>query len=442
MLPSVAAQGTSYFDSLLEFLENAIDALPDRRTGKNTMYEIRDAALSAFSVFFTQSPSFLEFQRTMERHKGNTNARTIFGVHEMPCDNQIRSLWDPVTPEAVFPVFHSSFRLLQQSGSLQRYRSINDDLLVLLDATHFHSSTEIFCDNCSKKEHKDGRKECSHSAITPVIAVPGNNKVISLPPEFIIPQDGQDKEDSENAAAKRWLQNIAPRYAELAVTVLGDDLYCNQPICTQILDKRLNFILVCKPSSHKWLTEWIAASDAVDLHEISVTKWTGSSRRTYTYRFMNNVPIRDSKDALLVNWAELVITNEKGKVTFKNSFATNHWITAENVEHIVEAGRCRWKIENENNNTLKTKGYHLEHNFGHGKKNLSNLLLTLNLLAFLFHTVLEYSDKRYRLLRKTLSRRKTFFHDIVALMRYLCFDSWQHMMQFMLRGLKLPDPGG
>tara|TARA_B100000315_G_C14247176_1_gene437999 strand:- start:162 stop:635 length:474 start_codon:yes stop_codon:yes gene_type:complete len=157
---------------------------------------------------------------------------------------------------------------------------------------------------------------------------------------------------------------------------------------------------------------------------------------------MNKVPIRDSKDALLVNWVELVITNEKGKVIYKNSFATNHEITAENVEQIVEAGRCRWKIENENNNTLKTKGYHLEHNFGHGMENLSNLLLTLNLLAFLFHTVLEYFDSRYRLIRKTLSRRKTFFHDIQALMRYVCFDSWQHMMVFMIRGLELPDPGG
>ena len=173
-----------------------------------------------------------------------------------------------------------------------------------------------------------------------------------------------------------------------------------------------------------------------------MTKWTGAARRIYTHRFMDNVRIRDSKDALLVNWVELVITNEEGKVTFKNSFATNHQITAENVEQLVEAGRCRWKIENENNNILKTKGYHIEHCFGHGKKHLSNLLLTLNLLSFLFHTVLEYFDKRYRLLGRTLSRRKTFFHDIVALMRYLCFDSWQDMMQFMLHGLELPDPGG
>tara|TARA_Y100000031_G_scaffold154812_1_gene203669 strand:+ start:145 stop:1461 length:1317 start_codon:yes stop_codon:yes gene_type:complete len=438
----MAAEGTSYFNSLLTFLESAIGTFPDLRTRDNTSYKIRDAALSAFSVFYTQSPSFLEYQRTMQRLNGSNNARNIFGAHKIPCDNQIRSLLDPVTPETVFPVFHSSFDLLEHSGVLQQYRSFNNDLLLLLDATHFHSSTKISCESCSKKERTDGTIEYTHSAITPVIAVPGNDKVISLPPEFIRPQDGTQKEDCENAAAKRWLEKMAANYARLGVTILGDDLYCNQPICTDILDRELNFILVCKPSSHKWLTEWIAAADAVDLHEIEVTKWTGKEHRSYTYRFMNKVPIRDSKDALLVNWVELVITNEKGKVIYKNSFATNHEITAENVEQIVEAGRCRWKIENENNNTLKTKGYHLEHNFGHGMENLSNLLLTLNLLAFLFHTVLEYFDSRYRLIRKTLSRRKTFFHDIQALMRYVCFDSWQHMMVFMIRGLELPDPGG
>ena len=52
------------------------------------------------------------------------------------------------------------------------------------------------------------------------------------------------------------------------------------------------------------------------------------------------------------------------------------------------------KIDNENTNVLKTKGYHLEHNFGHGKQYLSAFMLSLNLLALLFHTVLEWSDDR------------------------------------------------
>ena len=86
---------------------------------------------------------------------------------------------------------------------------------------------------------------------------------------------------------------------------------------------------------------------------------------------------------------------------------------------------------------IKTKGYHLEHNFGHGTQYLAAFLLSLNLLAFLFHTVLEWSDEQYAVLRRVLARRQTFFHDIQALMRYMVFDSWEHLMAFMIRGLEL-----
>lgn len=61
-----------------------------------------------------------------------------------------------------------------------------------------------------------------------------------------------------------------------------------------------------------------------------------------------------------------------GTLIYKNPFATNHHITTQNVEAIVLTGCIRWKIENENNNTLQTKGYNLERNFGHGKKHLSS----------------------------------------------------------------------
>src|ERR1017187_8082179 len=65
------------------------------------------------------------------------------------------------------------------------------------------------------------------------------------------------------------------------------------------------------------------------------------------------------------------------------------------------------RIENENNNTLKTKGYPLEHNFGHGQQPLASLLAAMNILAFLFHTVLGFADEHYRLIRATLPTRKT-----------------------------------
>ena len=79
------------------------------------------------------------------------------------------------------------------------------------------------------------------------------------------------------------------------------------------------------------------------------------------------------------------------------------------VSQVAQAGRGRWKVENEKNNVLKTKGYHIEHNFGHGKRYLAAFLLSLNLLAFLFHTVLQWCDEKYALLRQVLSETPDLF---------------------------------
>ncbi len=82
----------------------------------------------------------------------------------------------------------------------------------------------------------------------------------------------------------------------------------------------------------------------------------------------------------------------------------------------------------------------LERNCGHGKQHLALLLATFNLLSLLFHTLLELLDLKYRLLRQHLPTRKTFFDDLRALTRYLLFESWDHLLTFMIEGLELAVP--
>ncbi len=419
-------------------LRSVMQDFPDKRTGSNTRYRMVDAGMGAFAVFFTQSPSFLQFQRDMEKRRGQSNIQSLLQLEKIPCDNHIRDLLDEVPPAEVLPVFSSIFRDIKASGHLESYRSINGTLLIALDGTEYHSSQKIHCDQCNTKQHRNGKVTYSHTAITPVVVVPGNNTVIPLEPEFVVPQDGHKKQDCENAAAKRWLRQYAGRYRELGITILGDDLYDHQPLCEVILEEGLKFILVCKPDSHPTLYEWVEGLEANGAVEtLTVKRWTGRRHEIDTYRFVNHVPLRDGADALEVNWCELRTTSVDGEIIYKNAFATPYVISKANVAEVVAAGRARWKIENENNNVLKTKGYHLEHNFGHGEKYLSSVLLTFNILAFLFHVVLGLMDSRYQLVRQTLGARKTFFDDLRALTRYLCFESWDDLLRFMMRGLGL-----
>ncbi|MBF0498070.1 MAG: hypothetical protein HQK58_16090 [Deltaproteobacteria bacterium] len=174
-----------------------------------------------------------------------------------------------------------------------------------------------------------------------------------------------------------------------------------------------------------------------EVQELNVPRWTGKRREFDTYRFVNQVPLRGGEDALLVNWCEIYTRLEDGTVVYHNSFATNHHITEANVAIIVSCGRTRWKSENEGHNVLKKHGYHFDHNYGHGNKYLSATLLTMNMLSFLFHTIQELVDNNYQMIRRKLPRRVTFFDDLRALTRYICFSSWEELLQFMMKGLKL-----
>jgi hypothetical protein len=427
------------FDKLVSRFHDQLEQLPDHRTGKNKRYKIKDAGLGAFSVFFTQSPSFLAYQRAMVQSKGRSNAGSLFQIDEIPCDNHIRSLLDPIKPQHLYPLFNEILQALDQSGELAQFQVLDEQLLVSMDGTSYFSSKTIHCPNCQHRTSKKGETTYYHTAITPVIVAPGYSQVISLAPEYITPQDGHNKQDCERMAAQRWVKQHASQFKPYGVTLLGDDLYCNQPLCQLVLEQKLNFIFVCKPDSHQILYEWLdglAAGD--DIEQLTWRRFNGRFTEIVTCRFVEDVPLRGGEDALLVNWCEVTITHSKtGKQLYYNTFATNHQLTAQTVIPIADSGRARWKVENENNNILKTKGYHLEHNFGHGQQYLASFLLTLNLLAFLFHTVLELVDAKYRLLRQTLVTRQTFFYDIKTLTRYLYFESWSHLLDFMIKQLEL-----
>ena len=87
-------------------------------------------------------------------------------------------------------------------------------------------------------------------------------------------------------------------------------------------------------------------------------------------------------------------------------------------------------------NTLKTKGYNLEHNFGHGREHLAAVLATLNLIAFAMHTVADLVDVSWREARKAVGTRKRFFEDLRAL--YLVFPSWDLLVETLIAGKPPP----
>ena len=67
-------------------------------------------------------------------------------------------------------------------------------------------------------------------------------------------------------------------------------------------------------------------------------------------------------------------------------------------------------------------------------RNILDKVMAQELFAveFLFHTVLHLVDLSYQRIRQQRGTRKGFFQDILSLTKYLLFESWQHLIDFML----------
>jgi hypothetical protein len=311
-----------------------------------------------------------------------------------------------------------------------------------MDGTRYFSSEKIHCDNCTVYERKD-QTDYAHMVVAAVLSVPGKEHVLALEPEFIVPQDGHDKQDCEQQAIKRWIERNAARFAPGSVTVLTDDLHCHYPLCKLLLEHHLHFILTCKEASHPALYEEVHLLEQVPgaIGTQVVQKWQGRRRERWVYRWVEQVPLRGALETLMVNWCELTIYDDAtGQQLYHCAWATDHPVTAQTVPEIVASGRSRWKVENEGFNVLKNQGYNFEHNFGHGQQQLSSVLLTLLLLAFLCHTVLALTCPTYQAVRRELGPRRTFFNDLRALTRYFHFSDWQNLLMFMYQQLDLPPP--
>ena len=87
--------------------------------------------------------------------------------------------------------------------------------------------------------------------------------------------------------------------------------------------------------------------------------------------------------------------------------------------------------ENETFNTLKNQGYHIEHNFGHGKNNLSNNFFVLNLLSFFMHEIFQLTEITYQKARLKIGTRLEFFNNLRAFMRMQIYDDWSQYILYV-----------
>jgi DDE family transposase len=415
------------FSALRKTVSARVLQFEDTRQEGKVDYLLHDCCLSTFAMMFFQDPSLNTFQRRLEEKGHRNNLKTMFNVSAIPKSSQLREIIDDIPPAEIELLFYDFYRPLQRGKQLEHFEFMDGKYLIPLDGTQYFSSNKISCNCCLTKEGKT--TTYYHQVLAATIVCPDVKQVIALAPEPIQNTDGSTKQDCEIKAGKRLVKKIRATHPKLKIIIAGDGLYSKQPFIDELKSYGMSFILVAKPTDHTVLYQWF--SDFHQMGETQQLEIKDVKGRRHLYEWVNDIPLNGTKDADNVNYFEFSIF--KGdKRTYHNSWVTDIPITENNIIKLVKGGRARWKIENEAFNTLKNQGYHLEHNFGHGKKHLSYNLLLFNFLAFFMHQIFELSDPLYQTCRGKFTSRKEYWNQLRCTIKIFIFPSFESLLIFII----------
>jgi hypothetical protein len=427
---------TLTFNAFRDDLATTFAQIEERRNPQRLTWELPAVLMSAFAMLFFQHPSLLEYQRRMKQQTGSSNLERLFRVVAIPSDTQMREILDGVPTEPLRRILPQTFEQMRRVGWTARFVTEvagQKYYSVVLDGSEYFHSTQIPCPHCLHQRQANGETHYSHLVVGATVTRAGSHAILPLDAEAGSNSDAeQTPQDCELTAAKRLVKRLRAEHRQLAMCIVGDDLYGHEPLIAELEQLRLRYVLVAKPSSHPAL--FAEVEERERRGECVHGTWTegsGPGRRTFTYRTAAALALPQS-GAVRVNFLEVWEQRPAGTTGYHNSWGTDFVVTPETVAAIAGIGRSRWKIESEQLNVQKNHGYELEHNYGHGQQTLSMVFYLLTLLAFLAHQLLEFGDRLYQQCREGESRRGlwTLFRSAFYL---LAFDTWEALFRYHLR---------
>ena len=373
---------------LIKDVTDCLEDIPDHRPNQcQNGIPFGNFAKSAFAMLQMKMPSMLRFDKGRQEPAQRHNLKTLFNVtnERVPCDTYMRKVLDPISPKSFQKPYKKLFQRFQRSKKLGLYEfrvgRLKNHYLLAADGTNTFFSHSLRCDECCVKNKGKSNEGYYHQLMGGCLVHPNQKAVIPLAPEAIVRRDGSTKNDCEKNAIKRFFAHFKKDHPYLQLIIVLDGLYADGPTIRLVKSYGWHYIIIAKDGNHGSLIEAVDELDKQGkvAHVVKEDKESGCK---HWYRYTNDVPLNKSEPIEKVNVLDFVETDKKGK-RHTWSWVTDIHLTEKTVELIMKGGRARWHIENQTFNTLKQQDYHLEHNYGHGKKHLATNLAYLAMLSFL-----------------------------------------------------------
>ena len=393
-----------------------------------------------------------DFMRNEKFCKNLTILSGDYNLKQVPHGDSLEYLFCRMQESEVEQIPVKMIKELIKSRAIERERFLCRYYMIAIDGVHVHTFDYKHCEHCLKREDDKGNKWWMHYKLEASLV---SNSGLCLPilDEWIENEPDYVKQDCELKAFKRLVRKIREKFPRLPICLLLDGLYANQPVFNLLNELKIQYIVVFKEKSMSFVYPWIMdlkkhiGKDKIiyNRDEIEIAK---RGTRTHEQRLQRNHPLGETRTKVketIITWQAAMEFNEErslfnvmtckemidGKTTCDYVWLVSDGLnlSEDNVEKLVEAGRCRWNIENQGFNTLKNGGYHLKHLYSKDEVSLKIWHVLINIA----HIINQLIEKGSLISKKAFGAIANIAKKMFEHFRYFIYRPPEKFKRFQIR---------
>jgi len=396
-------------------LNKILSELPDHR--KRRDYSTTELFMGGISMFLFREGSRNAFNNDRVEANFASNYEKVFKLR-LPHMDTVEDFFRKLPVESVEKLKATLFSDLVQKKVFSSYRLLGKYYLVAIDGTRLFSYRENNAEGTRPFTESKYGKITYYDYVLDAKMVTPTGLVISIASEWVSNEGKSafEKQDCEQKAFVRLAKKIKSQFPQLPICISADGLYPNETFMNTCKGHGWEYLVVLKDGQLKTLHEDI--TDIEDrLKETEDVDWVEDKGRTHITQQFQRIHedakleyhghkihyLRCKEKVTKYDKAVNIVSKNKAKAKgndtqdkpVKRSEETTNYvwicsipITNKNKCELAEAGRNRWKIENEGFNTQKNLGYSLEHKFARvSKESMMNFYECLQIAHFISQLV-------------------------------------------------------
>jgi hypothetical protein len=344
-----------------------------------------------------------------------------FEVDEVPHGDTLNYAFQRIAPPDLQEVVCRMVETLIRKKVLYRWR-VYGNFLLAIDGTGVLTFQERHCAYCLTRKLHNGETLYYHPVLEAKL-VTANGFAFSLMTEFIENRDPHaDKQDCELRAFYRLSERLKARFPHLPICLLLDGLFAGGPTFQLCRDYDWRYMITLQdadlPQVHR--TYDLVLSQTPENHK--QIRLGQQQELLQDYHWARQIDYRDSQERhhtlnVLVCKETNPTCQSETPTTFK--WLTNFIPTARNVDTLAnQAGRLRWKVENEGFNIQKNGGFNLEHPYSQN-----------DTARKVFYYLLQIAHLLFQLMEKGSLFRQAFPHGLGSLrnIAFRMLEGWRNL---------------